>query len=73
MRRGLEKVDSSVDLLHLIRIRKQVRAIEHALFNRSQRALLRMSKFNYLSENSDTSSDSEYPNIAKIADYKIET
>ncbi len=66
-------MDQSVDLLHLIRIKKQVRAIEYALFNRSQRALLRMSKFNFLSENSDTSSDGEYPNIAQIVGYKIET
>ena len=58
--RGVKKIGQSMDVVTLIRTQKRLKALENFLFTKPQRNLLRMNRWNYLSENSSSSSCSEY-------------
>lgn len=60
-RRGLAKVQTSLDVVTLIRTQKRLKVLEKILFNSKQVVLSRLSRWNYLSQNTSTSSGEEYP------------
>ena len=64
--RGLQKIDSCLDVVTLLKTQKRLKVLEKALFNSRQLVLSKMSRWNYLSENTSTE-DNEYPD-PKILD-----
>lgn len=69
IKRGLAQVGNSLDVVTLVRTQKRLGALERFFFSRQQRTLLKMNTRNFLSVVSDSTSDSEYPKIEKLAGY----
>ncbi len=69
--RARKKLRTSMDIVTLVRTQKRLKAIEHVLFNKSQRILNKMNRWNFLSENSSTSSDGEYPDVFRLNNYRL--
>lgn len=64
--RGVKKIGKSLDVVTLIKTQKRLKALENFLFTKPQRNLLRMNRWNYLSQNSSSSSCSEYPDFKQL-------
>ena len=56
-RRGVRDFHHSIDIVHMIRLRKRLKILERAFFNPAQLQLSKMSKYNYLRNNVTSSSD----------------
>ena len=67
--RGEAKIVKGLDVKTLLRTQKRLKLLESVLFNRFQRVISKMSRWNYLSEHSSTSSDQEYPDARKLQLY----
>lgn len=67
--RGIKKVDDALDIVNLIRSQKRLKVLEHVIFNREQRVLNKMNRWNYLRDFSSSSSDQEYPDPTKLLGY----
>jgi hypothetical protein len=65
------KIRNSLDVVTFLRTQKRLKQIEKAVFNSRQLVLSKMSRWNYLSQNSTSSSDSEYPDQKRLIDYRI--
>ena len=60
-RRGVRDFHHSIDIVHLIRLRKRLKILERAVLNPGQIQLSKMSKYNFLRNNvSSSSDDAEY-------------
>jgi len=56
IRRSVAKLDNALDIQTLVKTQKRLKALENVIFNSQQRVLHRMNRWNYLREDSSTSS-----------------
>ena len=71
--RGLSKIESSLDIVTLVRTQKRLKALENLLLTGPQKIVHKMNRWNYLSENSSSSSDQEYPDPTLLENERFET
>lgn len=55
----------------MIKIHSRVKSIENILFNKRQKILNKLSRWNYLWESEFTSSESQEPDVGKLLGYKV--
>lgn len=70
-KRGLAKINNCLDVVTFLRTQKRLKQLEKMVFNSRQLVLSKMSRWNYLSANSSSTSDTEYPQLSKLLNYKI--
>ena len=67
----MNQIEKDMDVVNLVKVQQRLRTLERVLFNSKQRAIFSLSRFNYLSSESE-SSDTDPEEEKKVYDRAYE-
>lgn len=53
--RAMNQIEKDMDVVNIVKVQQRLRTLERVLFNSKQRAIFSLSRFNYLSSESESS------------------